>query len=63
MAGHPTCHVNVIKFKWEIKWTGGLPHLPGVLHLRVKGPLYPRDGHAFEDYLNKRKRLLRHETS
>ena len=24
-AGHPTYHVNVIKLKWEIMWTGGLP--------------------------------------
>ena len=41
LAGHPTYHVNVIKLKWEIIWTGslphlsGLPHLPGVLHLHV----------------------------
>ena len=43
--GHPTCHVNVIKLKWEIIWTGRLPHLselphlPGVPHLHVKRPL------------------------
>ena len=41
LAGHPTYHVNVIKLKWEIIWTGGLPHLsglphlPGVFHLHV----------------------------
>ena len=40
-AGHPTYHVNVVKLKWEIIWTGvlshlsGLPHLPGVPHLHV----------------------------
>ena len=33
--GHPTYHVNVIKLKWEIIWTGWLPHLPGVSHLHV----------------------------
>ena len=33
MAGHPTCHVNVIKLKWEIIWTDGLPHLSGLPHL------------------------------
>ena len=27
LKGHPTYHVNVIKLKWEIIWTGGLPHL------------------------------------
>ena len=38
LVGHPTYHVNVIKLKWEIIWTGelphvsGLPHLPGVPH-------------------------------
>ena len=26
-------HVNVIKLKWEIIWTGGLPHLSGLPHL------------------------------
>ena len=26
-AGHPTYQENVIKLKWEIIWTGGLPHL------------------------------------
>ena len=25
MAGHPTYHVNVIKLKWKIIWTNGLP--------------------------------------
>ena len=45
MAGHPTYHVNVIKLKWEIIWTNGLPHLrglphlPGVPHLHVNRPL------------------------
>ena len=44
-AGHPTYHVNVIKLKWEIIWTGGLPHLsrlphlPGVPRLNVNRPL------------------------
>ena len=44
VAGHPTYHVNVIKLKWEIIWTGGLshqsglPHLPGVPHLHVNRP-------------------------
>ena len=36
--GHPTYHVNVIKLIWEIMWTAGLPHLPGVPHLHVKRP-------------------------
>ena len=35
----------------------GLPHLPRVPHLHVNRPLSARDGYAFEDYLNKRKRL------
>ena len=39
VAGHPTNHVNVIKLKWEIIRTGGLPHLPGVYHLHVNRPL------------------------
>ena len=44
LAGTPTYHVNVIKLKWEIIWTGGLrhlgglPHLPGVPHLHVNRP-------------------------
>ena len=44
-AGHPTYHVNVIKLKWQIIQTGGLPplselpHLPGVPHLHVKRPV------------------------
>ena len=37
--GNPTYHVNVIKIKWEIIWTGGLPHLPGVPHLHLNRPL------------------------
>ena len=38
-------YVNVIKLKWEIIWTNGLPHLsglphlPGVPHLHVNRPL------------------------
>ena len=28
----------MIKLKWEIIWTRGLPHLPGVPHLRVNRP-------------------------
>ena len=39
LAGHPIYHVNVIKLKWEIIWTCGLPHLPGVPHLHVNRPL------------------------
>ena len=39
VAGHPTYHVNVIKLKSEIIWTGGLPHLSGVPHLSVNRPL------------------------
>ena len=44
VGDHPTYHVNVIKLKGEILWTGGLPtkhdqsglpHLPGVPHLQV----------------------------
>ena len=37
-------HVNAIKIKWEVIWTGGLPqlirlpHLPGVPHLHVNRP-------------------------
>ena len=53
LAGHPTYHVNVIKLKWEIIWTGGLPHIsglphvPGVPHLHINRFLFsqfrPRD--------------------
>ena len=32
---HATNRIIVIKLKWEIIWTGGLPHLPGVSHLHV----------------------------
>ena len=45
MAGNPKYHVNVIKLKCEITWTGGLPHLsglphlPGASHLHVNRPL------------------------
>ena len=45
LAGHPTYHVNDIKLKWYIIWTGGLPHLSGLPHLHgvphfhVKRPL------------------------
>ena len=44
LAGHPTYHVNVIKLKWEIIWTGGLPHLSElpqlpIPHLHVHRPL------------------------
>ena len=28
--GYPTYRVNVIQVKWEIIWTGGLPHLSGL---------------------------------
>ena len=47
MAGHPTYHVDVIKLKWQIIWTGelphlrGLPHLPGFPHLHVNRPFVP----------------------
>ena len=40
---------KVIKLKWEIIWTGGLPHLsglprlPGVPHLHVNRPLTKHD--------------------
>ena len=43
--GHPIYHVNVIKLKRRIIWTGGLPqprglpHLPGVPLLPVNRPL------------------------
>ena len=33
VAGHPTYHVNMIKLKWEIIWTGELPRLSGLSHL------------------------------
>ena len=45
LAGHSTYHVNVMKLKWVIIWTGGLthlsglPHLPGIPHLHVNRPL------------------------
>ena len=45
LYGHPAKHVNVITLKWEIIWTGGLPHLsglphlPGVPHPHVNRPL------------------------
>ena len=35
----PNMLINVIKLKWEISWTSGLPHLPGVPHLHVNRPL------------------------
>ena len=44
LTGHPTYHVNVIKLKWQIIWTRGLPHIsglthpPGVPHLHVNRP-------------------------
>ena len=38
--GYPPWRVTPpIKLKCEIIWTGGLPHLPGVPHLRVNRPL------------------------
>ena len=40
LTGHPTYHVNVIKLKWEIIWTGGLPHLSGLPHLPGVSHLY-----------------------
>ena len=55
LAGHPTYHINVIKLKWEITWSGGLPHLsglphlPGIPHLHVNRPLesgFKMSGHA-----------------
>ena len=39
--GHPTDHVNVIKLKWEIIWTGGLPHLSGLPCLPAPPPSPP----------------------
>ena len=27
LAGHSTYYVNVIKLRWEVTWTGALPHL------------------------------------
>ena len=30
---HATNHIIVIKLKWEIIWTGGLPHQSGLPHL------------------------------
>ena len=54
MAGYPTYHVNVIKLKWEIICTDGLPnlsrlpHLPGVSHLHVNRPL-DTSGNIFLD--------------
>ena len=36
LAGHPTYHVNEIKLKWDIIWTGGLPHV-GVMATVVSG--------------------------
>ena len=39
-VGQPTCHV--IKLKWEIIWTGGLPYLSGLPHLHgVSGIVVP----------------------
>ena len=37
-ADHPTYHVNVIKLKREIIWTGRLPHLSELPHLRGPPP-------------------------
>ena len=33
-----TYHVNMVKLKLDIIWTGGLPHPPGALHLHVNRP-------------------------
>ena len=54
MVGQSTYHVNVIKLKREIIWTGGLPHLPGVPHLHVNRPsillgLHDRWGDPLQD--------------
>ena len=46
-ASHPTYHVNVIKLKWEIIWTGGAGYPPKRVtsptwdppHLHVNRPL------------------------
>ena len=35
LVDHLTYHVNIMKLKWEIIWTGRLPHLPGIPHLHV----------------------------
>ena len=49
---HPTDHVNVIKLlKWEIIWTGGLPHLPGVPHHHVNRPFGLMNGVLLENFL------------
>ena len=50
LAGHPAYYVNVIKLKWEIIWTGGLPHLPGVPHAHVnKSLVTPHNiNHAYD---------------
>ena len=59
LAGHPTYHVNMIKLKWGIIWTGGLPHLnglphvPGVPHLHVNRPQDPRTATAAKTSLKK----------
>ena len=37
LAGHPIYHVNVIKLKWELIWTGGFPSPRP--HLHVNRPL------------------------
>ena len=44
----PTYHVNVIKLKWKIIWTGGLPHLSGLPHLPGVPP--PPCKQALSDY-------------
>ena len=38
---HPTYHVNVIKLKCEIIWTGSLHHLSRLPHLATWGPPLP----------------------
>ena len=32
LCGSPAYHRSVIKLKWEIPWTGGLPHISGLPH-------------------------------
>ena len=63
VAGHPTYHVNAIKLKCDIIWTGWLPHLselprpPGVPHLHVNRPYNIADIYGLHQLINEPTRI------
>ena len=60
---HPTYHVNAIKLKCDIIWTGWLPHLgelprlPGVPHLHVNRPYNIADIYGLHQLINEPTRI------